>query len=271
VKGEEHSISILGRAFAGAIIFAFPVLLTMEMWWFGFYVDRARLALFLLLGLPLVFGLSHFSGYSRNFTFTERALDTLVSYAVGFAAAAVLLGLIGELGPGVPMSEVLGKIGVQTLPAAVGAVFSRSLLDSKAEEEESKEHQISQGREIFLRVVGAFVLGFTAAPTEEMVIIGFKMTPWHSMALVLVSVIILHAFIHTVELNAHRSIPAETPGWSLFLRYTVVGYATVLVVSGYILWTFGRFDGMGLSHVLTSTVILAFPATLGAAAVRVLL
>ena len=131
---QEHSIAILGRAFAGAIIFAFPVLLTMEMWWFGFYMHRAQLVLFILLGLPLVFGLSHFSGYSRNFTFTERLLDTLVSYAVGFTVATVLLTLIGELGPDVSLSEALKKISIQTLPAAIGAVFSRSLLDAKEEE-----------------------------------------------------------------------------------------------------------------------------------------
>src|SRR5687768_13539082 len=159
----------------------------MEMWWFGFYLERTRLVLLLLLGLPLVFGLSHFSGYSRNFTVTERLLDTLVSYAVGFTVATVLLTLIGEIGPGVSWLEAMGKVAVQTLPGAIGAVFSRSLLDSKSEEEESKEHPVGQGREIFLRVVGALVLGLTAAPTEEMIIIGFKMTPWHCLALMLLS------------------------------------------------------------------------------------
>ena len=271
MKREDDSITTLGRAFAGALVFAFPVLLTMEMWWLGFYIERTRLILFLLLGLPLVFGLSHFSGYSRNYTFKERCLDTLVSYAVGFTVAAVLLTLIGEIAPGVSFSEAIGKIAVQTLPGAIGAVFSRSLLDSKDEEEESKEHRVSQGREIFLRIVGAFVLGITVAPTEEMVIIGFKITPWHSIALALLSIIILHAFIHGVELRAHQTIPKDTPAWSLFLRYTVVGYATVLVVSAYILWTMGRFEGAGMAQVLAATIILAFPATLGAAAVRILL
>jgi putative integral membrane protein (TIGR02587 family) len=134
-----------------------------------------------------------------------------------------------------------------------------------------KTQQISQGREIFLRIVGAFVLGSTAAPTEEMVIIGFKMTPWHSVASALLSIGILHAFVRNVEVKTHRSIPADTPGWSLFLRYTAVGYATVLLVSAYILWTLGRFDGSGLGHILASTIVLAFPATLGAGAVRILI
>jgi putative integral membrane protein (TIGR02587 family) len=191
--------------------------------------------------------------------------------AVGFTVAAAILALIGEIGPGTSLAEAIGKVAIQTVPAAIGAVLSRSLLEAKGEEEDRKVHQISQGREIFLRIVGAFVLGFTVAPTEEMVLIAFKMTPWQSVALALVSIGILHAFIRNVEVKTHRSIPADTPGWSLFLRYTVVGYATVLLVSAYILWTFGRFDGGGLSQTLSSTIVLAFPATLGAAAVRILL
>jgi uncharacterized membrane protein len=39
----------LARAFGGAILFSFPMLMTMEMWWLGFYIDPFRLALFILL------------------------------------------------------------------------------------------------------------------------------------------------------------------------------------------------------------------------------
>ena len=49
----------LGRAFGGAIIFAFPLLMTMEMWWLGFYLDRLRLALFLAINFPLLVGLAY--------------------------------------------------------------------------------------------------------------------------------------------------------------------------------------------------------------------
>ena len=33
----------LGRAAAGALIFGFPLLMTMEMWEFGFHMDRLKL------------------------------------------------------------------------------------------------------------------------------------------------------------------------------------------------------------------------------------
>ncbi len=53
----------LVRAFGGAILFSFPMLMTMEMWWLGFYMDPLRLALFILLAIPLLVGLSYYAGF----------------------------------------------------------------------------------------------------------------------------------------------------------------------------------------------------------------
>ena len=33
----------VARAFGGAIFFSLPLLMTMEMWWLGFYMDRLRI------------------------------------------------------------------------------------------------------------------------------------------------------------------------------------------------------------------------------------
>lgn len=59
--------------------------------------------------------------------------------------------------------------------------------------------------------------------------------------------------------------------WPVFLPFTLVGYALALAVSGYLLWTFGRFDGLGAAQVLTQIVVLALPASIGAAAARLIL
>ncbi|MGY1836910.1 DUF2391 family protein [Blastococcus sp. SYSU DS0510] len=42
-------------------------------------------------------------------------------------------------------------------------------------------------------------------------------------------------------------------------------------MSAYLLWTLGRFDDTGLLMVVTETVVLALPASLGAAAARLIL
>jgi uncharacterized membrane protein len=50
-----------------------------------------------------------------------------------------------------------------------------------------------------------------------------------------------------------------------------VGYAIVLLVSFYILWTFGSLDGLGFEEQLKAVIVLGLPAALGASASRLIL
>src|ERR671915_2573395 len=81
----------LAHDFGGAILFSFPLLMTMEMWWLGFYMDRLRLALFLALSFVMVMGLSYFEGGEE--TFEIEVLDALVACAAGYTVSAVMLAL----------------------------------------------------------------------------------------------------------------------------------------------------------------------------------
>ncbi|HEV2129601.1 MAG TPA: DUF2391 family protein, partial [Longimicrobiaceae bacterium] len=74
----------LARAFGGALIFSLPMLMTMEMWWLGFYMDRFRLALFMSLIIPLLVGLSYYAGFEETFSLKNDLVDAFVAYAVGF-------------------------------------------------------------------------------------------------------------------------------------------------------------------------------------------
>ena len=58
---------------------------------------------------------------------------------------------------------------------------------------------------------------------------------------------------------------------SEFLRLTIVAYVLSLLISLYVLWTFGRTDGLGLLELVKVTLVLGFPAALGAAAARLIL
>src|SRR5690606_28567856 len=65
----------ISRAFGGAIFFSLPLLMTMEMWWLGIYMDRLRLAGFMVLMIPLLIGLDHFSGFEETSRWAEDVLD----------------------------------------------------------------------------------------------------------------------------------------------------------------------------------------------------
>ena len=56
--------------------------------------------------------------------------------------------------------------------------------------------------------------------------------------------------------------------WTTFFTYTLAGYGLALLLSAYVLWTFGRTDNVSLPMVAMMTVMLAFPASLGAGIAR---
>jgi len=58
---RQFALSLL-RAYGGAVLFAFPMLMTMEMWALGFYMTPVRLALLTVLAVPLLIGLSYYAG-----------------------------------------------------------------------------------------------------------------------------------------------------------------------------------------------------------------
>lgn len=262
----------LGRAFAGALIFAFPLLMTMEMWSMGFTLDRDRLLLFTLVTLLLLVGLGFFAGFRATTDLRRDALDAVVAYGVAIIVAAVLLALIGVIGRDTPLQEAVGKIAMQAVPASIGAMVARDILKAEErEEEERRERRAGFPGVLFQMLAGALFLAFAVAPTEEMVLIAYQMTPWHALALAGVSVAVLHMLEFAVGFGGEDRWPPREGAWATFLHYSMSGYGIALLVSAYVLWTFGRLEAMPLDEMAMVVVVLSFPASLGAAAARLLI
>ncbi len=262
-----HAVD-LAHDFGGALLFSFPLLMTMEMWWLGFYMDRYRLALFLTLTFVMVLGLSYFEGGDE--TFKIEILDALVACAAGYTVAAVMLVLFGIIKPGMSVDEIVGKISLHAVPGSIGAILARRLLEVEETKKERRRREWYPGK-IFLMGVGAIFLAFQLAPTEEMVLIGHRMTPWHAVALVIVSLCIMQAFVCSVERRGRQRLFAADFFWRVFFRFTIVGYSVALLLSLYVLWTFGRVDGAAVSEIIVAVLVLGFPAALGAGAARLIL
>lgn len=265
----------LARAFAGAILFSFPLIMTMEMWSLGFTVDRSRLALFMFLSVPLLVGLSYYIGFEDTSCLTDDIVDAFVAYAVGFVTSAVMLLLFNILDFKMSIDEIVGKIAIQASIAAIGAMLAQSELGTskdKTENDVEKRRSANYFGEIFLMMVGALFLAMNPAPTEEIVLIGYKMSDWQLIFLAFFSMILMHAFVYKVEFRGQEDRrPEDSSLVSVFFRYTVVGYAIVLLVGFYILWTFGQTDNLNLEDKLKITIVMAFPGALGAAASRLIL
>jgi putative integral membrane protein (TIGR02587 family) len=260
----------LARAFGGAVIFALPLLMTMEMWSIGTSVHPLRLLLFLVCNFVVLVFLSRFGGFERTANVREDLFDAFAAYAVGMIASAAILGVFGLLSTGMALDELTGMVAIQAVPASFGAMIARKQLTGgdPEEDEEKAARSAGHGGQLFLMLAGALFLAFNVAPTEEMVLIGYKMSAWHSFALMVGSMLLLHVLVFAVGFAGQEDAPEGYGLARRFLVFTVPGYAIALTVSLFVLWTFGRVDGNSLETVAETVVVLGFPAAIGAAIAR---
>jgi putative integral membrane protein (TIGR02587 family) len=261
----------LTRACGGAILFSLPLAMTMEMWAIGSSMSRVRLALLIALLIPLLIRLSYHAGFEETFDWKNDAVDAFVAAAVGFVTSGILLFICGVLTSELSMDAVVGMVSLQAVPASIGAILAQSLLGKSDSATDQGKPAGGYWDELFLMAAGALFVAFNVAPTEEILLIAYKLATARALALLILSLLLMHAFVYAVEFRGQSDIPEGTPQWQVFLRFTVVGYAVALVISVYVLWTFGRTDGLGLSELAVLTLVLGFPAAIGAAAARLIL
>ena len=138
------------------------------------------------------------------------------------------------------------------MAGSIGALLAQSQLGDRGDSDgeassgdgagERRRRRQSYWSQLFLMAAGSLFLAFNVAPTEEMVLISYMMGPAHVLAMATVSLVVMHTFVYAVEFSGQERTSPGTPFWSVFLRFTVVGYAVALVISAYVLWTFGRLD-----------------------------
>lgn len=267
LDGREKAVGKdLGRAFAGGLLFALPVLMTMEMWRVGVAIPPSRLALLVVVSVVLVVGLAHHFGFlaGGRVGAAGAGLEGATALLVGLAAAGVVLLLMSVVQPLQSWREALSVVAVEALPAAVGASFARSMLGegSRRGGQRQAYHQ-----ELLVMTAGVVVFVSSIAATEEVVLLAAKMSALDALGLAAFTLVVMHGFVYAFEFKG--SPPARGGFGRAFLAFTVVGYVLALAVSAYLLWTFGRYSGTGLQASVLQMVVLALPGGLGAGAARV--
>lgn len=260
----------LARAFGGAILFAFPLLMTMEMWTLGLHLERDRLLAFVLVDFAVLVGLAHFTGFEHTERWQDDVMDALSAFGVGVLASLLVLLLFGIVTPSMSGDAFVSTVTMEAIPASIGAAVARKQLGEGDDTDEQRERKAGYFGQLFLMAAGALFLSFNVAPTEEVTLLAMKMTPWHALALAAFSVVLLHAFVYRVGFAGQLEHPQGAGLSKVFVLHTVAGYGIALIVSLYVLWTFGRTDDTGMMTIIVMTVVLGFPSALGAAIARLI-
>lgn len=272
-----QSLREYARGVAGGLLFSLPLLYTMEVWWAGFIARPVHLLAYFAAGFLLLFGYNRYAGLHEDASWLEVAFEAVEEMGLGLLLAAGLLWLLGQIDAGMPLPEIVGKVVVEGVTAAIGISVGSAQLSGNGEEGE--KHQGMAGREtpgvlgqIVLAACGAVLFASNVAPTEEIVMIAVESTPAKILGLALLSLLLAWMILFSSDFRGSKRVtPDEHRGPGTVLSRTVINYAVALVASAFILWFFGRFTGMPVSMCAAQTIVLGVAASLGASAGRLLL
>jgi putative integral membrane protein (TIGR02587 family) len=282
-EGGEHrsygrSLREYARGVAGGLLFSLPLLYTMEVWWAGFISRPWHLLLYLGTGILLLFGYNRYAGLHRDASWLEVGFEAIEEMGLGLLVATGILWLLGQIDGTMPANEIVGKIVVEAVTVAIGISVGSAQLstgDGKdqgmAGREGDDERPLSVGGQIVLALCGAILFASNVAPTEEVVLIAIESTPWKILGLALLSFMLGGIILFFSDFRGSHVMRGPGEGAGLMLLRISLNYAVALAASAFILWFFGRFDGISLSAAMAQIVTLGVAASIGASAGRVLL
>lgn len=244
---------------------------TMETWWLGWTLPLPYLVGYALVGLTGVVLISRVIGFHKKEQTGQRNpwWQALVDFSQilmqSFIASYTILLLLGIIDLNSSIDQVLRLGLIEVVPLGFGAALGNRLLGNK-EEQQMRESRFPQNLAVF--TVGAIFLASTIAPTQEIELISVHMDwPRHSLLIVL-SLILVYLILYELEFKGQQSrINREL---QIQVGTVFIVYAVSAAVSFSMLLAFGHFIDATIALMYQETVVLAFPASLGAAAAEVL-
>ncbi|WP_051285211.1 TIGR02587 family membrane protein [Aequorivita capsosiphonis] len=280
-KPIDESLKEYGRGITGGLLFSLPMLYTMELWWAGFIANPLQLIIYFIVGFSLLMVYNHYVGIRREHSIWEGFMESAEELGMGILLTIFILWITGRIAPNMSLNEISGKIVVEAITMAIGISVGKSQLggdnnDTKEKdtnEEESKNNTRNPHlvRSIGIALCGAILIASNVAPTDEVMVIAVEANVYKLFIISLLSIGIGGAVLYYLNFKGAKSLVLQPQNhWDAVLG-TVIMYAIALSSSAFMLWFFGRFGGLSLYGMIAETIVLAFPAALGASAGRLLI
>ncbi len=282
--GWREEGSDLLRAIAAGSIVGMPLLYTMEMWTRGVTASAGHLLLLLAGTLLVNFVFSLFSGFRRESSVHEAASESVTAVAIGLVYSLGVLCLIGEITFDQALSDLIGKVLIETAPVSLGISFANYHLRNKSRDgDEEQEQATEQGKEdtkdperlqlkqdlidLAATVGGAFLFAYNVAPTEEIIKIATRLGHWQHLLLMLASLGLCYMILFATGFQERRVYVRgmfQSP-WA----ETTMAYAVSLLVACALLYLVGVPEATSNPAIFAgAAVTLGLPAVVGAAAGR---
>ncbi len=280
-----NELDDLVRGACGGFLFGIPLLYTMEVWWIGSFVEPVWMLGAIASSFVVVFLINRTAGFRKSggIRLADAAMETVEAIAIGILCTLLLLILLQEITPQVPLDEALGKVIFEAIPFTLGVALANQFLSGGEPDAAPKDSQPAQKlgqpnppdelngtlSDIGGTLLGAAIVAFSIAPTDEVAMIASAVSaPW-LLAFIATSLLISYAVVFEADF-ANQSKRRQQQG--LFQRplsETIMSYLVSLVAATVMLLFFHRVllsDPWQLW--LAYAVVLGLPATVGGAAGR---
>jgi putative integral membrane protein (TIGR02587 family) len=268
----------LVRGASGGLLFGVPLLYTMEVWWYGSWVDPRWMLGALGVSFVTVVALTRSAGFrdTRTTGWGDAVNDGVEIVAVGLVCAAAVLVLLRQITWESSLEGAVGAMVFEAIPFAFGAAIARLLL-RRAGDDGQASPEIEVGDPAIDRTladagaaaVGAVVICFSIAPTDEIPMIAQSMTaPW-LVAMAAASLAVSYAIVFAADFLDQEGRRRHEGLFQRPVAETVGAYVISLAVAAGALAFFQRIGpDQSWETWLTQTLVLGLPATIGGAAGR---
>lgn len=281
MSGSSKSISIslkeYGRGLTGGLLFSLPMLYTMELWWTGFIADPLPLTIYFIVGIFLLMVYNHYVGIREDHTFLEGLLESIEEMGMGILLTVFILWVTQRITDDMSISEISGKIIVEAVTVAIGISVGKAQLSGKSDDEKEEDDPLQSNaqpnllRTLNISLCGAILIASNVAPTDEVMVIALEAPVFKLLIIALLSIGIGGAVLYYINFKGSKEWVAKpTNPWDVIWGTTIM-YAVSLASSAFMLWFFGRFGDLSIYGMVAETIVLGFPAALGASAGRLLI
>lgn len=284
-KPLKESLQEYARGITGGLLFSFPILYTMEVWWSGYMAQSYHLIAIMVVTFLLLLGYNRYAGMRPGTSWRDITIDSFEEMGIGILISFGALLMLNRISfTDMSISEIMGKVVIEAMAVSIGVSVGTAQLSAGEEEELEEQHDEeraegakgemvnSSNRKAMavLALCGSILIGGNIAPTEEVLVLALAAERGHILAMALISLFLSMLVVYFSNFkgtNRHKN------GNLLYevVYDTCTSYLLALTASAFTLWYFGRFDGLSFWNILAQCIVLGVVASLGASAGRLLI
>jgi putative integral membrane protein (TIGR02587 family) len=284
IRPIRKSLQEYARGIAGGLLFSFPLLYTMEVWWAGFIATPLQLLIMVVATYLLLLGYNRYAGMRHDASGRSVFIDSVEEMGLGIMLAFAVLFVLNRIQFGeMSLDEIMGKIIIEAMAVSIGVSIGTAQLGAGEDEEDEEDEVQAEAREagwrtgwrskvslVVLALCGSVIVGGNVAPTEEVVLLAVGAKPLHILLMALLSLAMSVVVVYFSDFKGTGHHRQGNLAFAITLD-TCLSYLTALAASAFLLWFFGRFEGVSFEVAFAQCIVLGVLASLGASAGRLLI